>query len=331
MKNWIGATALLALMTAQAHGETVLKLGHFASGTDPFSQSVEAFAEQVKRATDGEVTIQIYPGGQLGNEKQQISALQGGLQDILITASTNISAMQPELKLLDLPFAFPDYASADAVTMGPVGEEMMSGLEDNGLIGMALWENGFRVISNSKHPVETMDDLKGLNIRVIGAPIFIDTFNALGANPVPMPFPELFSALETGTVDGQDNPAFAMDALKFYEVQKYYTPTNHMYGALIVLGSEASLSRLSDEDRNAVLQAAKDFGTRQREILRDANTAALEHMREEGLKVIDQLSPETFEAFKAATSDVTEAQLTDELKPLYAKMQDAVASAEASN
>lgn len=216
-KASVAAVTLFAA-TLPVQAETVLKLGHFGPGPDPFSKSVEAFAARVEALSGGDLKIQIFPAGQLGNEKQQISALQGGLQEMLVTSSTNLSNMKPELALLDLPFVFSSYAEADAVTMGPVGAKMLDGLEGNGMIGMALWENGFRALSNSQRNVETPEDMQGLKIRVIGAPVFIDTFTALGTNPVPMPFPELYSAMETGTVDGQDNPALTDMVLKFYEV-----------------------------------------------------------------------------------------------------------------
>ena len=154
--------AVVALMSAAlpAGAETVLKLGHFGPGPDPFSKSVEAFAAKVEELSGGELKIQIFPAGQLGNEKQQISALQGGLQEMLITSTTNLSNMQPAFSLLDLPFAFSTYAQADAVTMGAVGEKMMEGLEANGLKGLALWENGFRALTNAVRPVEKLADMK---------------------------------------------------------------------------------------------------------------------------------------------------------------------------
>ncbi|MEZ5716220.1 MAG: DctP family TRAP transporter solute-binding subunit [Paracoccaceae bacterium] len=322
------ATAALLGTTLPAGAETVLKLGHFGPGPDPFSKSVEAFAAKVEELSGGDLKIQIFPAGQLGNEKQQISALQGGLQEMLVTSSTNLSNMKSELALLDLPFVFSNYAEADAVTMGPVGAEMLDGLEGNGMIGMALWENGFRALSNSQRNVETPEDMKGLKIRVIGAPVFIDTFSALGTNPVPMPFPELYSAMETGTVDGQDNPALTDMVLKFYEVQKYYTATNHMYGAMVVLGSKAALGRLTNEQRAILEKAAQDFGPEQRVFLRDAETMAMDYLENEGgMTVVRSLSPEAVAAFREATASVAEKAVTDDLRPLYDEMKAAISAA----
>lgn len=322
--------AVVALLSAAlpAGAETVLKLGHFGPGPDPFSKSVEAFATKVEELSGGELKIQIFPAGQLGNEKQQISALQGGLQEMLITSTTNLSNMQPAFSLLDLPFAFSTYAQADAVTMGAVGEKMMEGLEANGLKGLALWENGFRALTNSVRPVEKLADMEGLKIRVIGAPVFIDTFTALGTNPVPMPFPELYSAMETGTVDGQDNPAVAVAALKFYEVQKYYTPLNHIYGAMIVLGSESALGRLSDEQRAILEQAARDFGPAQRKMIRGADAWGLGVMKENGMALVEGLSPEAIAEFQAAVALVVEKSVTEDQRALYDEMQATIAAAD---
>lgn len=322
--------AVVALLSAAlpAGAETVLKLGHFGPGPDPFSKSVEAFATKVEELSGGELKIQIFPAGQLGNEKQQISALQGGLQEMLITSTTNLSNMQPAFSLLDLPFAFSTYAQADAVTMGAVGEKMMEGLEANGLNGLALWENGFRALTNSVRPVEKLADMEGLKIRVIGAPVFIDTFTALGTNPVPMPFPELYSAMETGTVDGQDNPAVAVAALKFYEVQKYYTPLNHIYGAMIVLGSESALGRLSDEQRAILEQAARDFGPAQRKMIRGADAWGLGVMKENGMALVEGLSPEAIAEFQAAVALVVEKSVTEDQRALYDEMQATIAAAD---
>lgn len=321
------AAVALLMATMPVNAETVLKLGHFGPGPDPFSKSVEAFAERVAELSGGDLTIKVYPAGQLGNEKQQISALQGGLQEMLITSTTNLSNMKPEFSLLDLPFVFSNYAQADAVTMGAVGEKMMEGLGANGLTGLALWENGFRALTNSERAVTSVADMKGMKIRVIGAPVFIDTFTALGTNPVPMPFPELYSAMETGTVDGQDNPAVAVAALKFYEVQKHYTPLNHIYGAMIVLGSESALGRLSDEQRDILTTAARDFGTQQREMIRGADAWGIGVMKENGMEIVESLSADAIAEFKAAVAPVVEASVTDTLRPLYSEMLNTISSA----
>lgn len=321
----LATAAVLAFTTLTLQAQTTIKLGHFGPGPDPFSQSIETFAERVAELSDGRLNVKIFPAGQLGNEKQQLSALQGGLQEMLVTSTTNLSNMNPKFKLLDLPFVFTRYTEADAVTLGPVGEKIIAGLESNGLRGLSLWENGFRAFTNSKHAVKELADFKGLKVRVIGAPVFIDTFTALGANPVPMPFPELYSAMETGTVDAQDNPALAVQSLKFYEVQGHYTATNHIYGAMIPLVSERFFKRLSEEDRAALTQAAHDFGIEQRQILRQADTDAVALLASEGgMETVRELTPEAAAELQAAVLPVVEKNVTDDLRPLYQEMLETI-------
>ncbi|PLS21078.1 TRAP transporter substrate-binding protein [Neptunicoccus cionae] len=321
----LATVAALAISVLPIQAQTTIKLGHFGPGPDPFSQSIETFAERVSELSDGRLAVKVFPAGQLGNEKQQISALQGGLQEMLVTSTTNLSNMNPKFKLLDLPFVFTSYSDADAVTLGPVGEEIVAGLETNGLRGLALWENGFRAFTNSQRAVDSLEDFDGLKVRVIGAPVFIDTFTALGANPVPMPFPELYSAMETGTVDAQDNPALAVQSLKFYEVQDHYTATNHIYGAMIPLVSERFFKRLSDEDRAALSQAAREFGVEQRQILRRADADAVELLISEGgMEAVRALTPEAASELQAAVASVVEKNVTDDLRPLYEDMLTAI-------
>lgn len=313
--------SMLVVFVTTGFAGTTIKLGHFGPGPDPFSKSMELFSKMVAERSNGSMTVKIFPSGQLGSEKQQISALQGGLQEMLITASTNVTNMNNKLKLLDLPFVFADYAEADAVTIGPLARKMLAGMDKNRLVPLGLWENGFRAMTNTVHEIRTLKDFKGLKIRVIGSPIFIDTFKALGSQPVPMPFPELYSAMETGTVDGQDNPGLSVQALKFYEVQKYYTNTNHIYGAMIVLVGKPFYSRLSQKNRVILEQAVLDFGIMQRKILRDAGDKAVDFLATKGhLKVVPKLTPETVAEIRAAVRPVVEAAVTDDIRPLYQEM-----------
>lgn len=196
--NIVACAAIAFVVTSlPVSAQTVLKVGHFATGSDAFSETVNAFSAEVEARSAGRLKVQVYPAGQLGNEKQQISALQGELQELLITTTTNLTNMSEPLRLLDLPFVFGSYADADAVTMSDTGAKLLSGLEEANLVGLALWDNGFRSFTNNKRPITTPDDMKGLAMRVISAPVFIDTFSALGAQPVPMPFPEVLICTES--------------------------------------------------------------------------------------------------------------------------------------
>ena len=327
VKIMVAACAAMLLGAGSSAAQTVIKVGHFGPGGDIFSRGVEAFAEELEKRSEGRFDVQIFPAGQLGNEKQQISALQGGLQEILITATTNLTNLNAPLRLLDIPFVFATEAEADAVTMGPLADKLTAGLSEHRLYSLGLWENGFREISNNVRPVTSPEDLEGLKIRVIGAPVFIDTFGALGAQPVPMPFGELYAGLETGTVDGLDNTALTVDMMKFYEVQDHLTISNHIYSAMVVLSGQPFLSRLSEEDRALLEETVRDFGATQRSMMRDANAKVLDFLRGEGgMKIVAKLGPDSVAAFRRKVAPVIAKTVTEDLAPLYDEMLAAVAA-----
>ncbi len=329
LKLLAGAALAVAVAAGPAMAQTVIKLGHFGPGSDAFSKTVEAFAAELETRSEGRLKVQIFPAGQLGNEKQQISALQGGLQEMLVTAATNLTNMSEPLRLLDLPFIFGNYAEADAVTTGEFGAKFLTGLENANLSGLALWENGFRVMTNKKRPIAMPEDIKGLAIRVIGAPVFIDTFTALGAQPVPMPFPEIYSGLETGTIDGQDNTALTVDMMKYYEVQNHLTISNHMYSAMAVLAGKPFLDGLSAEDRAVLETAVLEFGATQRAMLRETADKVVDTLAgEHRMEVIRELTPEQLAAFRAVVAPVIDKTVTADLKPLYDEMIARIEAAE---
>ncbi|MBL4919172.1 TRAP transporter substrate-binding protein [Szabonella alba] len=319
--------AVMTVATASASAQTIIKLGHFGPGTDAFSNTVAAFAEEVATRSEGRLEVQIFPAGQLGNERQQISGLQGGLQEMMVTAATNVTNMHAPLRLLDLPFAFASHAQTDAIATGPFSRKLLDGLERHGLAGLALWENGFRVMTNSRNAIRVPADVEGLRMRVIGAPVFIDTFTALGTQPVPMPFTELYTGLETGTVEGQDNTAMTIGMMRLHEVQKHVTITNHMYSAMIVLAGQPFLARLTPEDRALLEQVTEEFGPTQRRMMRDAGDAVMTFLKEEsGLEVVEALTPEAHAAFREKVAPVAEASVTEDLQDLHAEMRALVAA-----
>lgn len=308
--------------------QKIVKLGHFGPGSDPFSRAVVDFAKQVDEQSGGTLKVRVFPAGQLGNEKQQIGAMQGGTQEMLITTTANLTNINEKFRLIDLPFAFTNYKEVDAVMMGPMAPKLMADLESSKLVGLALWDNGFRVITNSRRPVTRLSDLKGLKMRVIGAPVFIDTFTALGTNPVPLPFPELFSALETRTVDGQDNPMLTVEMLKFYEAQKYVTQTNHIYSALVVLAGKPFHDALTPKEREALAKAMANFAARQRQLMRSAETKAIEFLVTEGkMQMVKSLGASELAEIRAAVQPVVDKTVTSSLRPLYDEMNQTIKNA----
>lgn len=318
----VAGAALLLSTTAEARN---IKVGHFGSPNTPFNSGVEFFVKKLSEVSGGDLTATNFPSGQLGNEAQQIGALQGGLQEILITSSTNLIKYNKSFQLIDIPFAFPSDEATDKVLLGPVGKKMLAGLNGTGMVGLTYIDNGFRDLSNSKHPIAKLEDFKGLTFRVLGAPVFIDTFKALGTNPVPMPFPEVYAALETGTVDGQDNPLLTVRDQKFYEVQKYLTHSKHAYSALVMLVSEPFWKSLSDKQRTEIQEAADATALENRKLMRAAVEEAKTFLGTEGkMEVVDGFSPEALPAIKAAVEPVVKSMVSDDLKPLYDEMQAAI-------
>lgn len=320
LRRTLPALLATAVLAAPAGAQQV-KVGHFGAPDAAFDKGVQLFIKKLSEVSGGKMTGINFASGQLGNEAQEIGALQGGLQEVLITSSTNLIKYDPLLQVIDLPFMFGDDAETDKILLGPIGEEMLAGLDGSGMVGVAFWDNGFRDLSNSKKPIETLADFKGLNFRVIGAPIYINTFKALGANPVPMPFPEVYTALETGTVDGQDNPLLTVRDLKFYEVQKYLTHSKHAYSAMVLLAGQPFWNRLSDEQKGWMKQAATEAGIGQREIMRAAVSDAMGYLGSEGGMTISEISPEALAEIRAAVQPVTDEMITDQTRPIYEKIR----------
>jgi tripartite ATP-independent transporter DctP family solute receptor len=200
-----------------------IKVGIGLSADHPQGQSLNQFAELVRQKSGGKIKVKLYAGGALGNDVTMISALQGGTQEMVVPDTSTLVGIGGlrEFGLVNLPFLFRNGEEADAVLDGPFGQKLLAKLPEKGLIGFGFWENGFRQVTNSRRAIAKGEDFSGLKIRVIQNPLFIETFTALGANALPMPFPEVYTALETKTVDGQENPLATILASKFYEVQKH--------------------------------------------------------------------------------------------------------------
>jgi TRAP-type transport system periplasmic protein len=245
----------------------------------------QKFADLVSEKSNGKMKVRLFPGGSLGGDVQTLSALQGGTINMSMMGTALVAASVKEYAILDLPFLFNDEKEADAVFDGPVGKKLMEKLSDKRVVGLAYWEHGYRNLTNSKRPIAKLEDIDGLKIRVIQVPIYIDMFNALGANAVPMPLPELYSAMEQKVVDGQENPNIAIDASKFNEVQKYLSTTKHVYNAIIVLYSKKAWDELSADERKILVDAANEAKPYQRKAAREMDSKALENLKTKGMTV----------------------------------------------
>lgn len=248
-------------------------------------QGVAKFVELVKAKSQGEIDIKPYYSGALGNDVQVTSALQGGTIEFTVPQTTTLTGMVKAYEILDFPFLFKNSEQAEKVLDGPVGRKLLETLPAHGLVGLAYWENGFFNATNSKHPIAKVEDFQGLKFRSIQAKITQETIKALGANPVPLAVPELYTALETRTIDGQGTPNAVIAALKLYEVQKYLSITRHSYGAFIPLVSKAFWDKLTPDQQKILTDSALEARTYQREVARAQAQSAKEAMAKHGMEI----------------------------------------------
>ncbi|MBA4265324.1 MAG: ABC transporter substrate-binding protein, partial [Comamonadaceae bacterium] len=238
--------ALAAPVSAQIKEHT-FKVGIGLSDDHPQAQAVRHFAERLAAKSGGKMNAKVYASGALGNDVSMTSALRGGTLEMTIPDSSTLMSLIKPFGVLNLPLTFNNEQEADALLDGAFGQKLLAMLPEKGLIGLGFWENGFRHVTNSRRPINKADDLAGLKLRVIQSPLFLDTFNALGTNAIPMPFTELYTAMEQGAVDGQENPPATILASKFYEVQKHLVLSRHMYSAWVLLMSKKTWDGLSAE------------------------------------------------------------------------------------
>ena len=323
------AAAGLLLSMGAGHAADVkersLKIALAQVKEHPFSLGAQKFADLVAEKSGGKIKSKLFPGATLGGDAQVISSLQGGTVEATVVSTGLLSTMIKEYGVFYLPLIFDDVREADAVVDGPVGRKLLDRLPDKGLIGLAYWEHGYRDMTNNKRPVAKWEDMQGLKIRVIQIPIFVDIFNGLGANAVPMPFPELYTALEQGAVDGQETALPTIETAKFDEVQKYLSTTHHVYDPLVVLFSKKTWDRLSDDERRILAEAARETAPYQRQLNREREVRMLESVKAKGMVVTD-LSREERARMREHLKPVTEkytsevgAELVEELYGEIAK------------
>jgi tripartite ATP-independent transporter DctP family solute receptor len=302
-----GAVFLFSICGASAQDiqERVIKFGHLNNADHPVSFGVKRFAELVAAKSGGKLKVQEFPSSQLGNELQQQSALQGGVQEMSAPATTSLAGIVKEFGLIDFPFAVGSFAQADALLDGPFGQALLAKLPEKGLVALGYWDLGFRNVTNSKRPITRPEDLEGLKIRVIPNPVFLETFKAFKANPVPMPFAELYGALEAKAVDGQENPFAVILSNKFYEVNKYVSGTNHVYAANIVLVSKRFWDRLSPAEQKIMQDAANEARTYQRQVSRAAAQKAVGELQAKGMQ-FNEVSPAGQARMREIARPVTE-------------------------
>jgi len=307
-QKWLAvAIAAFAAFAAAGAGaqvkERTLKFAFQNQTGHPQAQGAQKFADIVAAKSGGKITVKLFAGGTLGGDLQTVSALQGGTVELTVLNAGILSAQVKEFAVFDFPFLFNSGKEADAVTDGPFGQKVMARLDDKGLHGLGYWDLGFRNLTNSKRPIAKADDIAGLKIRVIQSPIYVDLFSALGANPTPLPFPELYPALDQKAVDGQENPNTTILASKFAEVQKFITQTRHVYNPQALLVSKKTWDGMSADERQILTEAARDSTVFQRAASRSAADSALEALRKAGMTV-SELPPEEMAKLRAKVKPV---------------------------
>ncbi|QHA93775.1 TRAP transporter substrate-binding protein [Bacillus sp. N1-1] len=270
--------------TSAGDGETItLKLGHNQPTSSQFHAGAEKFAELVEEKTESKVEIEVYHDSQLGDEGELAEGTKMGTVDISLVASGSVTKYYPRYSIFDLPFLFRDAEHVDKVLQGEVGELLAKEAEEKGGIKvMSYWESGFRHFLNSARPIESPEDLKGLKIRTPEWPVLISTTEALGANPVPMPFSELYMASQHGVVDGQEGPVFAIKSSKMYEVQDYMVLDGHTYTSMLLIMNPKKFDKLPADIQESLMEAAKEAGDYERKLIRDKEKEEIKFLEDTG-------------------------------------------------
>ncbi|MDO5680493.1 MAG: TRAP transporter substrate-binding protein [Pelistega sp.] len=301
------ATGLfLAHGAAQAEiQERNLKLSYPVSQSDPIGMAANKLIEIVDQKTQGKFKIKGYSDAQLGNEIQSISSAQGGVIEMTVVSTAGAGGNVKEFGIFDLPFLFNSVEEADALVDGPVGKELLQKLEGKNLVGLCYWDYGFRQVTNSKHPIKKLEDFQGLKIRTLQNRIYIDTFKALGANPLPLPYPETFTALESKAIDGQESAYVVTKSSGFHEAQKYVTETNHVFLPAVVMVSKRFWDRLADDEKQVFNDSCIEAQAYHRQISRDMSKEVEKELVAAGLE-LDKFDETEKARLVQATNNVTE-------------------------
>lgn len=325
----LGAALLMGTMLAPIAGqaqdiqERTIRMSTANNKGHPQVMGAERFADLVAEKSGGKIEVKIFPGGVLGPDLQNFSAMQGGTLDMNVGNASLLAGNVKQFAIFDLPFMFHTREEAYAVMDGPVGKKLFDMLPEKGLVGLAYWELGFRDINNSERPIEKVEDLEGLKMRVIPTPIYVDFMNAMGANAVPMPFTETYTALETGAIDGMTNPLINVKDSKFYEVTDYLTITNHMYNPQAVTISKITWDKFSDTEKKIFQEAATEATAFQREAAQKASEEALEELKDE--MEVNELSAEELAKMQERAKPVIDKYKADIGPDLVAKVNAEIA------
>jgi len=304
----LAAVGALALMTGAANAqfaERTIRVSNGINADHPVGNGIAKMTACLADKSGGKMKLQAFWGGALGGDLQATQALRSGTQEMVVTSSSPLVGILPDLGVFDLPFLFANEKEADAILDGSFGKFMADKLPAVGLVNLSYWENGFRNLTNSRKPVTKVEDFPGLKVRVMQNNVFLDTFKTLGTNAVPMAFQEVFAALETKAIDGQENPFVTIDTSKMYEVQKFLSVTNHAYTPFLFLYSKTLFDKLSADEQKALMDCAAVGQTEQRTVSRALSEKSLENVKKQGMQV-NMIAPEEQKRMRDAVKPVYE-------------------------
>jgi tripartite ATP-independent transporter DctP family solute receptor len=312
---WMGSLLVAAALTASGGAmaqQKTLKFANQNAAGHPIIQGMERFKSLVEERSKGAIRVNVFPGGQLGSDQANVSALQAGTLEMASMNSGIFASVVPDFVVYDFPFMFASGKEADAVVDGAFGKKIHARLEARGLVGLAYYELGFRHMTNGRRAINKLADIQGLKLRVIPNAINVDWVKALGANPTPLPWPEVYAALEQRAVDGQENPIPTINGAKFYEVQRHLTLTGHQYNPQSVVISKKVWDGLSEGERKIIAEAAAESAVFQRQKARELEASLLDNLKKNGMQVTE-LPPAEMQA------------LRERMKPVIAKHGEKVA------
>jgi tripartite ATP-independent transporter DctP family solute receptor len=304
----LAAVGALALMTGTANAqfaERTIRVSNGINQNHPVGNGIAKMTACLTDKSGGKLKLQAFWGGALGGDLQAAQALRSGTLEMVVTSSSPLVGILPDLGVFDLPFLFTNEKEADAILDGSFGKYIADKLPAVGLVNLSYWENGFRNLTNSRRPVTKVEDFPGLKVRVMQNNVFLDTFKTLGANAVPMAFQEVFAALETKAIDGQENPFVTIDTSKLYEVQKFLSVTNHAYTPFLFLYSKALWDKLSADEQKALTDCAAEGQKEQRTVSRALSSQSLANVKAQGMQV-NEIAPGEQKRMRDAVKPVYE-------------------------
>jgi tripartite ATP-independent transporter DctP family solute receptor len=285
---------LAATALAPVAAQTVLKIGYTPAKDSHYGVGATVFCDEIAKGTSNRYTCQQFPNSALGGEREQIEAVQLGTQDLTNVSTGALGNFVPEVKIADIPFLFRDYDHARKTLDGAIGQDLLKKIQAKGLVALAWSENGFRHMTNNKRAIHTAADAGGLKMRTMENKVHMAGYKTFGILPTPMAFPELFTALQQGTVDGQENPIPVILASKFAQVQKHLSLTGHVYSPALILISPKVWSGLSDADKKVFTQASVTAAAAQRKRVNDDEASGIAQLKKDGMQVVEKPDGESF-------------------------------------